>query len=186
MSRRRDETGWTRAERDVAEVMIWLRSNHGREVSYADIAVGVGIKDGARLRRAVKVARVVAANRGDRLEKFLPSQSPAQRSGRRRVFVTRYMRRGLGDEFGARDAMSAARTAMTAMKDMHRATTFEAGNDRSIARTEFATMATAVDEAIAKVSGIDKVGPQVVKHENTGLLAQMIAEMEARLTETIG
>jgi hypothetical protein len=74
--------GWTRAENDVAEVMIWLRGNHGREVSYADIAAGVGIKDGARLRRAVKVARVVAANRGDRLERFLPSQSPA----RRRVF----------------------------------------------------------------------------------------------------
>ncbi|MEV4013129.1 hypothetical protein AB0J35_21730 [Nonomuraea angiospora] len=51
MSRRRDEMGWTRAEIDVAEVMIWLRSNHGREVSYADIAAGVGIKDGPRLRR---------------------------------------------------------------------------------------------------------------------------------------
>ncbi|MGW2214036.1 hypothetical protein ACWCSD_03525 [Nonomuraea sp. NPDC001684] len=179
MSRRRDERGWTRAETDVAEVMIWLRSNHGREVSYADIAAGVGIKDGPRLRRAVKIARVVAANRGDRLEKFLPSQIPT----RRRVFVTRYMRQGLGDEFGARDAMSAARTAMTAMKDMHRATTFEAGNDKSIARTEFGTMAMAVDECITKVSGLDTVGPQVVKQENTGLLAQMIAEMEARLTE---
>ncbi|MFI6541150.1 hypothetical protein ACIBHY_52475 [Nonomuraea sp. NPDC050547] len=74
MTRRRDAMGWTRAETDVAEVMIWLRSNHGREVSYADIAAGVGIKDGARLRRAAKVARVVAANRGDRLERFLPSQ----------------------------------------------------------------------------------------------------------------
>ncbi|MFF4622714.1 hypothetical protein [Nonomuraea jabiensis] len=28
--------GWTQAETDVADVMIWLRSNHGREVSYAD------------------------------------------------------------------------------------------------------------------------------------------------------
>ncbi|MFD1939627.1 MULTISPECIES: hypothetical protein [Nonomuraea] len=125
---------------------------------------------------------MVAANRGDRLEKFLPSQS----SARRRVFVTRYMRQGLGDEFGARDAMSAARTAMTAMKDMHRATTFEAGNDKSIARQEFGTMAKAVDECITKVFGIDKVGPQVVKQENTGLLAQMIAALEARLTETTG
>ncbi|WP_206062155.1 hypothetical protein [Nonomuraea basaltis] len=182
MSRRRDEMGWTRAETDVADVMIWLRSNHGREVSYADIAAGVGIKDGPRLRRAVKVARVIAANRGDRLERFLPSQSPA----RRRVFVTRYMRQGLGDAFGVRDAMSAARTAMTAMKDMHRATTFEAGNDKSIARTEFGTMAQAVDECITKVSGIDKVGPKVVKQDNTGLLAQMIAALEARLTETAG
>ncbi|MGW4797586.1 hypothetical protein ACWEPC_34715 [Nonomuraea sp. NPDC004297] len=94
------------------------------------------------------------------------------------------MRQDLGDEFGARDAMSAARTAMTAMKDIHRATTFEAGNNKSIARTEFGTMAMAVDECITKVSGIDTVGPQVVKQENTGLIAQMIAEMEARLTES--
>ena len=170
------------AEIVVAVMMIWLRSNHGRELSYADIAAGVGIKDGARLLRAVKVARVVAANRGDRLEKFLPSQNPA----RRRVFVTRYMRQGLGDEFGARDAMAAARTAMTAMKDMHRATTFEAGNDKSIARQEFGTMAMAVDVCITKVAGLDTVGPQVVKQENTGLLAQMIADLEARLTETAG
>ncbi|MEV4065308.1 hypothetical protein, partial [Nonomuraea dietziae] len=32
-----------------------------------------------------------------------------------------------GDEFSARDAMSAARNAMMAMKDMHRATTFASG-----------------------------------------------------------
>jgi hypothetical protein len=37
---------------------------------------------------------------------------------------------------------------------MHRATTFEAGNDKSIARQEFGTMAKAVDECITKVSGI--------------------------------
>ncbi|MEV1005621.1 hypothetical protein [Nonomuraea sp. NPDC050202] len=179
MSRRRDATGWTRAETDVAEVMIWLRSNHGREVSYADIAAGVGIKDGARLRRAVKVARVVAANRGDRLEGFLPSQSPA----RRRVFVTRYMRQGLGEEFGARDAMSAARVAMTSVKDMHRATTYEAANPHSIARTEFATMAQAANECITKVAGLDTVGEQAVRRENTSLLTQMIADLEAQLTE---
>ena len=46
------------------------------------------------------------------------------------------MRRGNGDEFSARDAMSAARAAMTAMKDMHPATTFEATNPHSIARKE--------------------------------------------------
>ncbi|MEV4805002.1 hypothetical protein AB0K18_33805 [Nonomuraea sp. NPDC049421] len=178
MSRRRDEMGWTRAETDVAEVMIWLRSNHGRELSYADIAAGVGIKDGARLRRAVKVVRVVAANRGDRLERFMPSADPA----RRRVWVTRYMRSGHGDEFCARDAMSAARAAMTSVKDMHRATTFEAGNPHSIARQEFATMAQAADECITRVSGLDKVGSQVVRTENTSLLMQMIADLEARLT----
>jgi hypothetical protein len=124
--------GWTRAETDVAEVMIWLRGNHGRELSYADIAAGVGIKDGARLRRAVCVVRVVAANRGDRLERFQPSADPA----RRRVWTTRYMREGHGDEFSARDAMSAARAAMTSVKDMHRATTYEAATrTRSPARS---------------------------------------------------
>ncbi|MER5624438.1 Tn3 family transposase [Streptosporangium sp. NPDC002544] len=40
--------GWTQAENDVADVMIWLRSNHGREVSYADIAAGVEITNGRR------------------------------------------------------------------------------------------------------------------------------------------
>jgi hypothetical protein len=62
--------GWTRGETDVAEMMIWLRGNHGR--------------------------------------------------ARRRVWTTRYMREGHGDEFSARDAMSAARAAMTSVKDMHR------------------------------------------------------------------
>ncbi|MFG1709857.1 hypothetical protein ACFLIM_42500 [Nonomuraea sp. M3C6] len=62
--------GWTQAENDVADVMIWLRCNHGREVSYADIAARVQIANGHRLRRAV---RVIAANRGDRLERFMPS-----------------------------------------------------------------------------------------------------------------
>ncbi|MFI7135999.1 hypothetical protein ACIBQ1_60870 [Nonomuraea sp. NPDC050153] len=87
---------------------------------------------------------------------------------------------GHGDKFSARDAMSAARTAM---KGMHRATTFEAGNDKSIARQEFATMAQAADECITEVSGIDKLGPQAVRRENTSLLTQIIAELEARLTE---
>jgi hypothetical protein len=109
----------------------------------------------------------------------MPSTGPA----RRRIFVTRYMRHGNGDEFSARDAMAAARAAMTSVKDMHRATTFEAGNPRSIARKEFATMAQAADECITKVAGLDKVGPQVIRQQNTSLLAQMIAELEARFTE---
>ncbi|MFG1967450.1 hypothetical protein [Nonomuraea sp. NPDC049028] len=144
--------------------MIWLRSNHGREVSYADIAADAGGKDGARLRRAVKVVCVIAANRGDRLEGFQPSADPTRRdSARRRVWTTRYMREGHGDEFSARDAMSAARAAMTSVKDMHRATTYEAANPHSIARQEFATMAQAADECITKVAGLDKVGSQVVR-----------------------
>ncbi|MFI7132434.1 hypothetical protein ACIBQ1_42630 [Nonomuraea sp. NPDC050153] len=44
-------------------------------------------------------------------------------------------------------------------------------------------MAQAADECITKVSGIDTVGPQVVRHQNTSLLTQMITELEARLTE---
>lgn len=44
MPARVDPLGWTQAETDVADVMIWLRSNHGRELSYADIAAGVGMK----------------------------------------------------------------------------------------------------------------------------------------------
>lgn len=171
--------GWTRAETDVAEVMIWLRSNHGREVNYADIAAGVGIKDSPRLRRAVKVVRVIAANRGDRLERFQPSADPA----RRRVWTTRYMREGHGDKFSARDALSSARAAMTSVKDMHRATTYEGANPHSMAGSEFATMAPAADECITKVAGLDTVGEQAVRRENTSLLTQMIADLEARLTE---
>lgn len=173
----RDPLGWTQAETDVADVMIWLRSNHGRELSYADIAAGVGMKNGHRLRRAVRIVRVIAADRGDRLERFMPS------TARSRVFTTRYMRQGQGDEFSARDAMSAARAAMTSVKDMHRATTFEAANPHSIARGQFQAMAQAADECITKVAGIDKIGPQAVRRENTSLLTQMIADLEARLTE---
>ncbi|MFI6744253.1 hypothetical protein ACIBI9_66325 [Nonomuraea sp. NPDC050451] len=167
--------GWTQAENDVADVMIWLRSNQGREVSYTDLAASVGINDGHRLRRAVLVVPVIAANRGDRLERFMPSTDPA----RRRVFATRHIRHGHGDEFSARDAMSAARAAMTSVKDMHRATTFEAANPHSIARKEFATLAQAADGCITKVAGIDKVCPHAVRHESTGLLTQMIAEPAA-------
>ncbi|MEV4067869.1 hypothetical protein, partial [Nonomuraea dietziae] len=88
-----------------------------------------------------------------------------------------------GDEFSARDAMSAARNAMTAMKDMHRATTFASDNPGSIARQEFDTMAKAADACITKISCIDKLGPQVVRQHNTGLLTEMIADLEARLAE---
>ncbi|MEU0572571.1 hypothetical protein ABZ297_45200 [Nonomuraea sp. NPDC005983] len=69
------------------------------------------------------------------------------------------------------------------MKDMHRATIFAAASPGSIARAEFDTMAKAADECITKIAGIDKIGPQVVRHHNTGLLTEMIADLEARLTE---
>ncbi|MFG1966742.1 hypothetical protein [Nonomuraea sp. NPDC049028] len=47
-------------------------------------------------------------------------------------------------------------------------------------------MAQAADECITKVAGIDKVGEQVVRRENTSLLTQMIADLEARLVEPAG
>jgi hypothetical protein len=74
----------------------------------------------------------------------------------------------------------------TSVKDMHRATTYEAANTHSIARTEFQAMARAADECITKVAGVDKIGPQAVRRENTSLLTQMIADLEARLTEPTG
>ncbi|MGP3912977.1 hypothetical protein [Nonomuraea sp. 10N515B] len=114
-----------------------------------------------------------------------PRAIPVERdSARHRVWITRNMRSGHGDEFSFRDAMSAARAAMTSVKDMHRATTFEAAaNPHSIARKEFATMAQAADECITKVAGLDTAGEEAVRRENTSLLTQMIADLEARLTE---
>ncbi|SDL36514.1 hypothetical protein [Nonomuraea jiangxiensis] len=44
-------------------------------------------------------------------------------------------------------------------------------------------MAQVADECITKVAGIDKLGPQAVRRENTSLLTQMIEDLEARLTE---
>ncbi|NRQ38803.1 hypothetical protein HII36_44320 [Nonomuraea sp. NN258] len=77
---------------------------------------------------------------------------------------------GIGGLLGPRlfgQDVSAARAAMTSVKDMHRATTFEATNSHSISRTEFARMAQIADECLTKVASLDKVGPQVVRTENT-------------------
>jgi uncharacterized caspase-like protein len=38
-------------------------------------------------------------------------------------------------------------------------------------------------ELRVEVAGIDKVGPQVVRHENNRLLTQMITDLEAQLAE---
>ncbi|MFI6500691.1 hypothetical protein [Nonomuraea typhae] len=43
--------------------------------------------------------------------------------------------------------------------------------------------ARAADECITKISGIDIIGSQVVRQPTTGLLSEMIADLEARLTE---
>ncbi|MEQ4722554.1 hypothetical protein [Nonomuraea sp. B19D2] len=45
-------------------------------------------------------------------------------------------------------------------------------------------MARAADECITTVAGIDKIGPQAVRHENNSPLTQMIADLEARLAES--
>ena len=45
-------------------------------------------------------------------------------------------------------------------------------------------MAKAADARITKIAGIDTIGPQVVRHHDTGLLTEMIADLEARLSET--
>ncbi|MEV0149979.1 MULTISPECIES: hypothetical protein [unclassified Nonomuraea] len=97
----------------------------------------------------------------------MPSTDPGRRSDLRRVWVTRYMRNGLGDEFSARDAMSASRNAMTAMKDMHRAITFASGSPGSIARQEFDTMAKPPNASEDR--RIDTIGPEMVRHYKASL-----------------
>ncbi|MGR6924364.1 hypothetical protein ACU635_59760 [[Actinomadura] parvosata] len=44
-------------------------------------------------------------------------------------------------------------------------------------------MAQAADECIIRVAGLDTVGPQTVRRENTSLLTQMITDLEAPLAE---
>ncbi|MEU7864568.1 hypothetical protein, partial [Nonomuraea sp. NPDC049141] len=167
------------ASMDVFNAMAEIRMAASRALSLlhkqqirftADRAQAIAeLCDGAET--AITAVRDLATGSALDDASFMPSTDPA----RRRVWVTRYMRFGYGDEFSARDAMSAARAAMTSVRDMHRATTFEAANPHPIARKAFATMAQAADECMTKVAGIDKLGPQAVRRENTSLLAQMIA-----------
>ncbi|MFI9597872.1 hypothetical protein [Nonomuraea sp. NPDC052265] len=44
-------------------------------------------------------------------------------------------------------------------------------------------MAQAADECITQVAGLDTVGEKAVRRENSSLLTQMIADLEARFTE---
>lgn len=60
-----------------------------------------------------------------------------------------------------------------------------AGVDR-VNHATYQTVLGTADECITKVAGIDTVGPQAVRPEYTSLLTQMIADLEARLTETTG
>ncbi|KNB49023.1 hypothetical protein [Streptomyces caatingaensis] len=178
MSPKRDTP--TRAEQDAIDVLLWLRHNAGREVSYADIARGTSIPDGSRLRRAVPRARIVAHELGHRLEQFLPSRDPLRRGAR----VTRFHLSGQGDEFGARDALLACRRAVAYMGDMHRACTFEANNPHSIEPEAFGQMAEAAEGCMKTVSGVEGLGSKVLHAQGTmRRQAQRIADLEAQIAE---
>ncbi|MEW1839277.1 hypothetical protein AB0392_15110 [Nonomuraea angiospora] len=100
--------GFTPAEYDVADVMLWLRCHHGREVSYADIPPASasptvpGCARPSAWSARSRPAGAIACN-GCAVGRSRPA-----RRCRRRVFVTRYVLSGHGDELSARDAMSAA------------------------------------------------------------------------------
>ncbi|WP_434593664.1 hypothetical protein [Streptomyces sp. A5-4] len=180
MSVRDEVKAPSQLEQDAVEVLVWLVHNAGREVSYADIARGVGIADGSRLRRALPKARVAASLMGHRLEQFMTSRDPL----RRRASVTRLSLSGRGDEFSARDAVFSTRKALSAMSDMERSCTFEAHNAHGIAPQAFGQMATTVGGCIAAVSGVEELGQQVYRQQGKiNTQAQRIADLEAQLAE---
>ena len=115
-----------------------------------DISAGVGIPVSSRLKAAVRQVRVAAAEHGDRLEQFRNSEDPL----RRRTRVTRYQRRGTGDELGAKDALLACRKSVASMAEMKRACEFEAKNPASIAPAAFGQMADTADGAMRLISGV--------------------------------
>ncbi|KUL69410.1 MULTISPECIES: hypothetical protein [unclassified Streptomyces] len=180
MSPKRDSSTPSQAEQDAIDVLLWLGHNAGRELSYEDIAGGIGIPDGSRLRRAVPRARAAAHVLGHRLEQFMPSRDPLRRGAR----VTRFHKSGHGDEFGARDALLACRKAVAYMGDMHRACTFEANNPNSIEPEAFGQMADAAEGCIKTVSGVEGLGSKVVSAQGTiRRQAQRIADLEAQIAD---
>lgn len=180
MNPKRDSGTPSQAEQDAIDVLLWLKHNTGRELSYADIARGTGIPDGSRLRRAVPRARAAAHVLGHRLEQFMPSRDPRRRG----AHVTRFHTSGQGDEFGARDALLACRKAVTYMGDMHRACTFEANNPNSIEPEAFGQMAEAVEGCMKTVSGVEGLGSKVLQaHGKMQRQAQRIADLEAQIAE---
>ncbi|MEV4303198.1 hypothetical protein [Nonomuraea sp. NPDC049624] len=92
---------------------------------------------------------MIAANRGDRLERFQLSTDLARcDAARRRVWPTRYMRSGHGDRvrFRELDRQQGARHDGPGRRRVHH-----------------------------EVAGLDTVGERAVRRENTSLLIQMIA-----------
>lgn len=170
----------TRLEQDAVEVLLWFKHNAGREVAYKDIAAGVGIPEGRRLQGAVRHARRAAEHMGHRLENFLPSRDPRRRGAR----VTRFNLKGHGDEFSARDALYASKVAVSAMYDMRRSCTYEAGNVNGVAPKAFQEMASAVDGCIQTVSGVGELGQEVCRLQGENRdLSRRVAELETQLSE---
>ncbi|MEV0444806.1 hypothetical protein AB0I84_04605 [Streptomyces spectabilis] len=180
MSTAQDTRPPSQQEQDAAEVLLWLRHNAGREITYKDIAAGVGIPEGSRLRGAVCHARRVAEHMGHRLERFLPSRNPRLRG----AWVTRFKLAGKGDEFGARDALYASRMAVSAMDDMRRSCTYEASNENGVAPKAFNEMASAVDGCMKTVSGVGGLGEEVFRLQDENKhLSERVAQLEAQLAE---
>ncbi|MET7298238.1 hypothetical protein [Embleya sp. NPDC005575] len=168
----------SRLEEDTVGVLLWLRHNAGRELTYEQIGKGVGLPVGNRLKCAVRQARKAAEHLDHRLERFLPSRDPLMRGAR----VTRFNLSGRGDEFGARDALNASRVAVSAMDDMRRACAYEAKNTHGVAPKAFQEMASAVDGCIQTVSGVEELGQEVCRLQFVNNeLAERVATLEARL-----
>lgn len=184
-----------RREKDTRDVLRWLRLNPGREVTYRDLSLGTGIPEGARLRQALKYARIAAHDIDARVESMLPARG-AGRAGTRRV--TRYNPPGGGDEFGARDAMFTARRAISAMQEMKMACDYEATNTNGTAPEAFSGMAEAVGGCISAVAGVKNLGEKLLRsHELRAAEARaaleaeedyqrQIAELEAELARRTG
>lgn len=179
MSRSEDRPP-TRSEQDAVDVLLWLYARAGQEVSYPDIAAGVGLPDTSRLRAAVRRVRVAAAHDGHRLEQFMRSKDPLRRG----KMTTRFHRAGQGDEFGARDALLACRKSVASMAEMQRACAFEAANPHSVDAEAFSKMAQTADGAMRMVSGIEGLGSKVMKNQRTmSKMAERIADLEAQVIE---
>ena len=173
----------TRLEQDTVDVLLYLQRRPGVELSYAEIAAGVGIADGNRLRTAVcNVRRVAFLAGGHRLEGFRRSPNPLRRG----QHTTRYMMNGHGDELGAADALRACRRSVSALDDMHRACSFEADNPSSLHQGAFKSMAKVAAGAMEMVAGVEDIGTvAVATRQDNKRKDSRIADLEA-LVSTLG
>ncbi|MDJ0347598.1 hypothetical protein QMK19_41140 [Streptomyces sp. H10-C2] len=180
MSRRGKDRPPTRAEQDTVDVLLWLDRRAAEEVSYAEIAAGVGIPVSNRLWTAVRGARRPAEVDGYRLEQFMRSNHPLRRG----AWVARFHRAGHGDEFGARDALLACRKSVASLAEMKRATAFEATNPQSIDAQAFGQMAQTADGALRLISGVEGLGTKAMKDQQTiNAMAAQIADLKAQVNE---